>query len=69
MVLVINELNRKTSNQQKNVSEAWTSKNREGMEPQLFHCGFWHICGLNGDSTGVNLELKLVMWRLQCQIC
>lgn len=40
MVLVINELNRKASNQQKNVSETWASKNREGMESQLFHCGF-----------------------------
>lgn len=41
MALLINELNRKTSNQQKkNVSVAEASKNREDMEPQLFHSGF-----------------------------
>lgn len=39
------------------------------MEPQLFHCGFWHIHESNCDSTGVTLELQWVMWGLQYQIC
>lgn len=71
MALLINELNRKTSNQQKKkiVSVAWASIKRKCMEPQLFHCGFWHIHESNCDSTGVTLELQWVMWGLQYQIC